>query len=210
MGGRNVAAKKEKDREALAERRPAVVMLAELRNFTRMSEMLDASRVLSLANDFFALTAGAVEANRGEVFAVQNDSLVAAFRDGDAAQFAPQAIAAAQQIQREFGALEEAWKADFGLQAAVAIGLHLGDTVFGVAGPKRDRQYVAFGDCVSIAERLMHRARAGEFVFSGPVAQVLKSAKFALEAQSLPPLELTRRPAIPIYGVLLDTRLDFT
>ena len=208
MGGGNVAAKKE--REAPAERRPAVVMLVELRNFTRMSEMLDASRVLSLANDFFALAAGAIEANRGEVFAVQNDSLVAAFKDGDAAQFAPQAIAAAQQIQREFGALEEAWKANFGLQAAVAIGLHLGDTVFGIAGPQRDRQYVAFGDCVSIAERLMHRARAGEFVFSGSVAAVLKSAKFALEAQSLPPLELTRRPPIQIFGVLLDTRLDFT
>jgi len=208
MGGRNVAAKK--GREALAERLPAVVMLVELRNFTRMSEMLDAARVLSLANDFFALVAGAIESNQGEVFAVQNDSLVAAFKDGGAAQFAPQAIAAAQQIQREFGALEEAWKGDFGLQAAVAIGLHLGDTVFGVAGPMRDRQYVAFGDSVSIAERLMHRARAGEFVFSESVAAALKSAKVALEAQSLPPLELTRRPAVQIYGVLLDTRLDFT
>jgi len=209
MGGREVAAAKEQ-REALAVRRPAVVMLVELRNFTRMSEMLDAPRVLSLANDFFSLGANAVEANGGEVFAVQNDSLMAAFADGDAAKFAPQAIAAAQQIQREFGTLEEAWKTDFGLQAAVAIGLHLGDTVFGVAGPQRDRQYVAFGDSVSIAERLMHRARAGEFVISKPVAEALKSAQVTLEVQSLPPLELVRRPAIQIYGVLLDTRLDFT
>lgn len=204
-----MAAVKEK-RGALAVRRPAVVMLVELRNFTRLSEMLDAPRVLALVNDFFSLAGNAIEANGGEVFDVQNDSLVAAFAEGDAVRIAPQAIAAAQQIQREFGTLEEAWKTDFGLHAAVAIGLHLGDTVFGVAGPERDRQYVAFGDTVSVAQRLMHRARAGEFVLSKTVAEALKSAQFALEAQALPPLELTRRPAIPIYGVLLDTRLDFT
>lgn len=198
------------ERGALAVRRPAVVMLVELRNFTRMSEMLDAPRVLSLANDFFSLAANAIESNGGEVFAVQNDSLVAAFADGDAAKFAPQAIAAAQQIQREFGTLEEAWKSGFGLQAAVAMGLHLADTVFGIAGPQRDRQYVAFGDSVTIAQRLMHRARAGEFVFSKPVGDALKQANVPLEANMLPPLELARRPVIPIYGVLLDTRLDFT
>ncbi len=208
MGGRDVAVAQE--RGALAVRRPAVVMLVELRNFTRMSEMLDAPRVLSLANDFFSLAANAIESNGGEVFAVQNDSLVAAFADGDAAKFAPQAIAAAQQIQREFGTLEEAWKSGFGLQAAVAMGLHLADTVFGIAGPQRDRQYVAFGDSVTIAQRLMHRARAGEFVFSEKLIEVLVRTGFEIEPEELPVLELPRRDPIPIYGVLLDTRLDFT
>jgi class 3 adenylate cyclase len=34
-------------------------MIAELRNFTRMSEMLDADRVLALVDRFFELAAGA-------------------------------------------------------------------------------------------------------------------------------------------------------
>jgi len=31
-----------------------------------------------------------------------------------------------------------------------------------------------------------------------------------LEAEPLPPLEIPRRDPIKLYGVLLDTRLDFT
>jgi hypothetical protein len=31
-----------------------------------------------------------------------------------------------------------------------------------------------------------------------------------LGAQVLPPLELGKRPPLPIYGMVLETRLDFT
>jgi hypothetical protein len=38
----------------------------------------------------------------------------------------------------------------------------------------------------------------------------LAAAGIALGAQELPPLEIPRREPIPLYGVLRDTRLDFT
>jgi class 3 adenylate cyclase len=47
------------------------------------------------------------------------------------------------------------------LPATLSAGVHLGDTIFGMAGPEGDEQYVAFGDTVSITERLVHRARPG-------------------------------------------------
>ena len=56
----------------------------------------------------------------------------------------------------------------------------------------------------------MHRARAGEIVFSLDFFQAVGADPEELGAQPLPPLELARRPAIPIYGLLLETRLDFT
>lgn len=194
----------------LAERAPAVILDLELRNFTRLSEVLDAERVLQLASTFFSIAGGAVKQHSGEIFAVQNDSLVAAFRSGGAPQCAAQAIAAAQALLRDFEPVGERWKTDFGLPATVAAGVHLGDTVFGMAGPHGGEQYVAFGDSVSIAERLVHRARAGEIVFSLEVAKALGAAAGKLGAQALPPLELGRRPPLPLFGVLLETRLDFT
>lgn len=173
--------------------------------------MLDAERVLQLASSFFSLVGTAVQAQSGEVFSVQNDSLVAAFRDGQPAQFAAQAIAAAKAQLRDFAPLGERWNTDFGLPATLSVGLHLGDTIFGMAGPQGGEQYVAFGDSLSITERLVHRARAGEIVLSAEVAKALGApALKALEAKPLPPLDLGRRPAIPIYGILLETRLDFT
>ena len=48
---------------ANAERREAVILNAELRNFTRFSEMLPPDKVLELANDFFSLCGMAITAN---------------------------------------------------------------------------------------------------------------------------------------------------
>jgi class 3 adenylate cyclase len=209
MGGIEMSALTE--RRALAtERSPAIVLFAEVRNFTRMSEMLEPQKVLDLASGFFAMAAAAVESNGGEVFGVRNDTLTAAFRGSKPPEHARRAVAAAQQIQREFGAIAEGWQRDYGLMVAVAMGLHLGDTVFGMAGPDGAAQFVAFGDCVSVAERLLHRARAGEFVMSAAVMDALAASNTELEADQLPPLQLARRESIDIYGVLLDTRLDFT
>lgn len=195
---------------AAAERQEAVVALIELRNFTRMSELLDPAKALELASIFFTLAARSVEEHEGEPFAIQNDTLLAAFRTGPATQFAQNAMNAAQKIQREFGALAEAWQSEYGLQTAVSQGLHLGQTVFGFAGPEGDPRFVALGDTVSIAERLAHRARAGEIVFSEKLAELLEAGGFAVEAEALPALQLVRRPEVAIYGVLLDSRLDFT
>ena len=192
------------------ERSPAIVLFSELRNFTRMSEMLEPQKVLDLASAFFGLASDAVEANGGEVFGVRNDTLLGAFRGGSAPEQARQAVTAAQQIQRSFGTLAESWQTEYGLHVAVAMGLHVGETVFGMTGPDGSAQFVAFGDCVSIAERLLHRARAGEFVLSSPVMEALVASGVELEAEPLPELQLARRKPVPIFGVLLDTRLDFT
>jgi class 3 adenylate cyclase len=172
--------------------------------------VLQPDKVLALANEFFSLAARAVTANTGKLFSVHNDSLVAAFVAGDAKQFTGEALKAAQTIQGEFAPIGERWQKEYGLPAAAALGLHTGETVFGMAGPQGAQQFVAFGDCVSIAERLVHRARAGEIVISLDVMKALGAAVSTLGAEELPVLELGKRPALPIYGMLLETRLDFT
>jgi class 3 adenylate cyclase len=193
-----------------AVREEAVILFAELRNFTRMSEMLDAARVLAFADQFFDCAARVVDANGGESVALHNDSLVVAFRAGGAAEQARAAVRAAQQLAAEFDAVVQAWERDYGLRAAIALGVHHGQVVFGEAGPAGQRRAVAFGDCVSIAERLVHRARAGELVLSHAVMGVVSVAELELDAQPLPPLELHNRPPMRIYGVLRNDRLDFT
>lgn len=194
----------------LAERCPAVVLYAELRNFTRLSEILPAERVLQLASEFFSLTTSAIKLHGGEVFSLHNDSLLAAFRAGKPAEFAQRSLQAAQELLREFAPLGERWRSEYGLPAALSFGIHFSETTFGMAGPKGGEQYIAFGDGVSIAERLVHRARAGEIVVSADLIRAMGEAAKNLGAEPLPSLELGRRPAIPIRGILLDTRLDFT
>jgi class 3 adenylate cyclase len=192
------------------ERAESVILIAELRNFTRMSEMLEPERVLGLADQFFECAAQAVAKKGGQSMAVHNDSLVAVFRGAATRELARAAVRAAQQLFGEFDAIVQAWEREYGLRTAIALGMHRGEAVFGEAGPAAQRNAVVFGDCVSITERLVHRARAGELVFSDALMGVISVAELELDAQPLPPLELHNRPSIRIYGVLRDDRLDFT
>lgn len=184
-----------------------VIMYAETRGFTRMSEILEPAVVLARVAEFFALVASVVGRHAGTVRNMLNDTLVATFAGPSNAQ---QAVEAAQEIQREFTTLEEAWQRDYGFGTAVAIGLHSGDAVIGSLGSPLPEQLLIIGDGLSIAERLLHRARAGEFVISKPVMDALQAAGVTLEADELPPLALSKREPIALYGVVLDTRLDFT
>ena len=192
------------------ERAESVILIAELRNFTRMSEMLEPARVLGLADQFFECAAQAVAKKGGQSMAVHNDSLVAVFRGAAIRELARAGVRAAQQLFGEFDAIVQAWEREYGLRTAIALGMHRGEAVFGEAGPAAQRNAVVFGDCVSITERLVHRARAGELVFSDALMGVISVAELELDAQPLPPLELHNRPSIRIYGVLRDDRLDFT
>jgi hypothetical protein len=57
----------------------------------------------------------------------------------------------------------------------------------------------------------VHRARAGEIVLSVDVMKALGAAVATIGAEELPALELGgKRPALGIYGIVLETRLDFT
>ena len=190
------------------ERSPTVILFAEMRGFTGISDMLDPAIVIARVGEFVSLVWNAVENNEGAVADILSDTVMATFTGQDDAQHA---ITAAEEIQASFAMLAEAWHRDFGIRAAVSMGLHCGDAVVGFAekSPTPDQLFV-FGDCVSIANRLLHRARAGEFVISETLKDLAVEMGVTLEAEPLPPLELPRRDPIKLYGVLRDTRLDFT
>ena len=192
------------------DRRQAVLVCTELRGLARMSEALDPSLVLFLANEFFAFAADTVAAHNGEAVTSQHEMLLSAFTRGNPLQTSQQAVRAAQRIQADYPALAEKWRAAYGLRTAVAQGLHLGEAVLGIAGPRGLERRVAFGDSVSLAQFMVGRARAGEFVMSEAVMGALSVENLDLDAEPLPQLELPRRAPIRIYGVLVEGRLDFT
>jgi len=183
-----------------------MILCAKVRGFTRMAETIEPSVVLARASEFFALVAAAVEQHEGTVVNVLNDTLTAAFAgEGDAQH----AVQAAQEIRRDFTVLNAAWQQAHGVRTAVAMGLHGGDAVFGFAGGPMPEQLLVIGNSVSVAERLLQRARAGEFVVSKTIMDALAATQFALDAKELPLLKIPPRERMRIFAMVLDTRLDF-
>jgi adenylate cyclase len=192
------------------DRRQAAILCSELRGLARMSEALEPRLVLALANEFFNFAAEQLAAHGGEAVSPDHDMLVSVFSRGNPRQTAQQAVRAAQRIQGEFPALAEKWRTAYGLRSAVAQGVHLGEIILGDAGPKGIERRTAFGDSVTLAHCMVNRARAGEFVMTDAVMGALSVENLDLDAEPLPHLELPRRQPIRIYGVLLQSRLDFT
>ena len=192
-----------------AVKRSGVLLCSELRGLARLSEALDPRVVLMLAGEFFELAAQAVRAHGGEAVSTDHDVLLSVFARGNPLQTAQQAVRAVQAIQSGFPPVAERWRATHGLRSAVAQALHLGEVVLGTTGPKGLERRVAFGDSVTLAHTLRQRARAGEFLMSDAVMGALSVENLDLDAEPLPPLELPRRPAIRLYGVLMPLRLDF-
>ena len=192
---------------ALPARATITILFAKMRGSTRITETLDPPAVLARASEFFALVAAAVERHEGTVVNVLNDTLMATFAgQGDA----PHAVQAAQEIRRDVTILKAAWQHDHGIRAAVAMGLHSGAAVVGFADGPIPGQPLVIGDSVSIAELLLHRARAGEIVVSKTIMDALAASGFVLEAKELPLFKIPPREPLRIFGVVLDTRLDFT
>jgi len=190
------------------ERSPTVILFVEMRGFTGMSDMLAPEVVLARVGEFVSMVSRAVEEHEGAVVEMLNDTVMATFTGQDDASHA---VAAARAIQGGFAAIAEAWQRDFGIRAAVSMGLHCGDAVVGFAeNSPNPGQLFVFGDCVSVANRLMHRARAGEYVMSETLLELAREMGEAIDAEGLPPLEIPRREPIRLYGVLIDPRLDFT
>jgi class 3 adenylate cyclase len=191
-----------------AVRAPLVILFVETRGFTRISEILEPGIVIARLSEFFALVTASVEQFQGIVIDVVNDTLIAGF-DGEAD--AVRAVQTAQDIQRKFTVVDESWQSEYGIRAATSMGIHSGNAVIGpAAGGIGPGHRLIVGDAVSVAERLLHRARAGEFVMSKPVFDALVASRFVIETEELPPLQVPRREALALYGVPLDTRLDFT
>jgi len=77
------------------ERTPTVILFAEMRGFTGISDMLDPAVVIARVGEFVSLVWGAVEKNEGAVADILSDTVMATFTGQDDAQHA---ITTAEEI----------------------------------------------------------------------------------------------------------------
>src|ERR1700689_2324517 len=188
----------------------AVVLFADLRGFTSISEQLEPTHVVPLLNEFFSLLTEITFRHEGTVFHMAGDCLMLGFgvplAQADSAQ---RAVRAAREMLDGFGELARSWQKRYPIEAGLGIGINEGDVVAGNIGSSSYMNYTIIGDAVNIAARLCQRARAGEMLFSSALKQSLDAHGMDVGATALPPLQLRGRThPIDIYCVPLPARLQ--
>jgi class 3 adenylate cyclase len=188
----------------------AVVLFADLRGFTSMSEQLEPHEVVPLLNEYFSLLTEIAFRHDGTVFHMAGDCLMLGFGVPLEQPDSPErAVRAAQEMLDGFAALADSWKKKHHIETGLGIGINEGDVVAGNVGSSVYMNYTIIGDTVNVASRLCQRARAGEMLFSGKIKQSLDAHGLDIGALPLPPMQLRGRMSpIDIYCVPLEARLQ--
>ena len=188
----------------------AVILFADLRGFTRLAEKLRPSDVVLLLNEYFSLLTSVTYHHNGVIFNMAGDCLLVGFgvpfEQADASELA---IKCGMQMLAEFDTLSVRWRAEYGLETGLGVGVNRGEVVAGKVGSAAYSNFTVIGDAVNIASRLMQRARAGELLLSERVADDLKTTQLHLEMLLLPPLTVRGRlEPINLYCIPYKGRID--
>jgi adenylate cyclase len=177
------------------------VLFADIRGFTRLSEHAPPERVVQLLNNYFTAMSDIIFAHGGTLDKYIGDGLMALFGAPTATPEDPcNAVAAAVDMQREIGVINEELRADGLSEIAIGIGLHTGVATVGYIGSERRSEYTAIGDTVNLAARLEQNALAGQILLS--VAAARAAEKSGCKFHPRPPITVKNRvQPVPIFEV---------
>jgi class 3 adenylate cyclase/CHASE2 domain-containing sensor protein len=135
------------------------VLFSDIRNFTTISERLEAKEVVEMLNTYFERACAALMAEGGSIDKFIGDAVMVEFGSPlplpDHAVRGVRAALALHAVAQEFAGWMERRFPGRGLPGfAVGIGLHSGEAVIGNIGSPARMEFTAIGDTVNLASRL--------------------------------------------------------
>ena len=188
--------------------REVTILFADIRGFTRLSEGLEAHKVVALLNEIFQLVSDRILESGGTIDKFIGDSVMAYFgapvSQPDHALRAVNAAIDIQQVVRKRLEARREPGDDIAeaLPVEIGIGIHTGIVIVGNIGSDRRTDFTAVGDAVNVAHRLEKLARPGEILVSEAVQRSVRAAvrlRFEGERQLS-----GREEPVHVYSVEID------
>jgi adenylate cyclase len=165
-----------------------VVLFADLRGFTGMSQNKLPYDTLFVLNRFFKAMGEGIEAAGGHLDKFMGDGLMALFGlETDPRTACRQALAAARLMSEHLAHLNEAMADDLDKPLRMAVGLHFGPAIVGDMGYGKVRSLTAVGETVTLASNL-HGAckrRECELIVSETVVKMAEIDPVASEREDM-------------------------
>ena len=160
------------DRLAMNEEREATVLFADIRGFTRLSNVLPPQQTLALLNAYLQTMTEVVKRNGGTLDKYVGDAVMAVFGlPMPCDDHALRAVRAALEMQEEFARLRARWQdADWHARGwpdfDIGIGINTGPMLCGelgvITGEHRRADFTVIGDAVNVAAHIEGQTK--EFV----------------------------------------------
>lgn len=136
-------------------RREMSVLFSDIRGFTSVTEKGNPEELVAQLNEYFSRMVHVVFLHKGTVDKFVGDMVMALFGaplDDDA--HAGHAVAAAIDMVRELGLLNQQWAAERRPQLDIGVGINSGDMIAGNIGSSSIMSYTVIGDNVNLGSRL--------------------------------------------------------
>ena len=157
------------------EAQDVVVLFADIRGFTRFTEVNEANRVVGVLNRTLTELAVPLRIFDGILDKYIGDGFLAFFETKPGAKDAAQrAIEAARMMQTAFRNLWHDAPSDDLRELGLGIGVSAGRVVVGNVGSEHSMDYTVVGDAVNVASRLEGMAKHGETLLCGAVNSMLQ------------------------------------
>lgn len=136
-------------------RRDMTVLFSDIRGFTSVTEKGDPEALVAQLNDYFSRMVDIVFRHGGTVDKFVGDMVMALFgAPVDDPDHGEHAVAAAVDMVRELGALNERWAAEGRARLDIGIGVNSGEMIAGNIGSTSIMSYTVIGDNVNLGARL--------------------------------------------------------
>jgi class 3 adenylate cyclase len=186
-----------------AQRSDVVVLFADLRGFTRITESIEVHHVVHMLNEYFAVLTEAAYQHEGTIFNMAGDSLLVGFNVPFPQPDAPaRALRTAMDMIARFAPIAGQWRRQHGIATGVGIGMSRGDAIIGNVGSPHFMSYTVIGDTVNTAARLMAMAVADEVLVSGTLFEAVRS--LVPEGQAEPRGDVVLRgksESVPVHAI---------
>ncbi len=167
------------------QRREAVILFSDLRDFTPLSESLPPERLIEVLNGYFAEMVAAIHEHHGVVDKFIGDAVLAVF--GLLGTQGPEdpavaAVRAAQQMQERLRHYNQQLLLTHGITLRAGIGIHVGEVIAGYLGTVDRLEFTVIGHNVNVAARLEGQARE-------PLPSLLFSKEVAVRIAKVLPVQ---------------------
>ncbi|MBF0454094.1 MAG: 2Fe-2S iron-sulfur cluster binding domain-containing protein [Magnetococcales bacterium] len=137
------------------EERDVVVLFADLRGFTQLSQDRFPYDVVFILNRYFQVTGEAIEKNGGYLDKFIGDGIMALFGlEGEVGQATRASLKAARAMGEALEKLNNSLASELSSPLRIGVGIHTGRAIIGEMGYGTAKQLTAIGDVVNTASRL--------------------------------------------------------
>ncbi|WP_437675401.1 response regulator [Sorangium sp. So ce131] len=164
------------NRPSAPAREVLTVLVSDIEDFVRLSEQEEPGPLLADLSLYMATVAQVVYDHRGEVDKYVGDGMLAFFRS------APDALAAAQEIQRSIAGFNEHQRSQGRPAFPTRLGLSTGPVLLASIGSSGRREFTIIGDRVNTAFRIQAQARSGGLLMDEPTFHAAGSPGGAVPA----------------------------